>query len=543
MSNKVTSSSSKKKNKYSTPGNDLLEALQYIAATFGVILCTVLVLYLPNGYFGDNSLKKISAYKWVAGFGITILLGFTIALLVNYFESIDKRRFSTDYFSVGFVVMCFVSAIAGGYFTECVLGYEGWYMGILSQISFVLLYFFFSRFSKFYKVTLGGLMVVASIAFLVGILNRLMIDPFDFYCIGSEYELTMAQKNDFLSTMGQVSWYSGFVATVFPVGVGVFWASKDKKIRIWSGTFTMLAFLTLFSQNSDSAYMALLGFLMVFFWFSVCSLERMRRFMDVLLMLVGSTRILNILFLIHPNDELSLDTLSNFAINNNLMWIIFVAVALIWGAFYYCEKNNKTFHAKVWSISRYVVLGLVLSGIAISVIILIMSATGSTPEWLANMTAGIGYLNWNDDWGNHRGMSWTVNLWMLRDMGPLHNILGIGPDNYANFAYFLYEDQLVEMFDAVLANAHNEWMNALINYGIIGFACYLGIYVSAIKNFAKKQADNPILVGIIASIVSYFAHNFFCYETICCTPFLFIIIGIGTYIYKESTKYEQNVSK
>ena len=43
----------------------------------------------------------------------------------------------------------------------------------------------------------------------------------------------------------------------------------------------------------------------------------------------------------------------------------------------------------------------------------------------------------------------------------------------------------------------------------------------------------PVMAGFIACIVSYMSHNFFCYQQICCTPFLFLIIGAGMYLIRR----------
>ena len=33
-------------------------------------------------------------------------------------------------------------------------------------------------------------------------------------------------------------------------------------------------------------------------------------------------------------------------------------------------------------------------------------------------------------------------------------------------------------------------------------------------------------MGLLA-VCSYAAHNFFCYQQVCCTPFLFLILGLS----------------
>ncbi|HIZ79587.1 MAG TPA: hypothetical protein IAA17_07355, partial [Candidatus Lachnoclostridium stercorigallinarum] len=35
-----------------------------------------------------------------------------------------------------------------------------------------------------------------------------------------------------------------------------------------------------------------------------------------------------------------------------------------------------------------------------------------------------------------------------------------------------------------------------------------------------------VIMGLLA-VFSYAAHNFFCYQQVCCTPFLFLILGLS----------------
>jgi hypothetical protein len=37
---------------------------------------------------------------------------------------------------------------------------------------------------------------------------------------------------------------------------------------------------------------------------------------------------------------------------------------------------------------------------------------------------------------------------------------------------------------------------------------------------------------VAAAAVSYMAYNFFCYQEVLCTPFIFILLGIGEYIWR-----------
>ena len=79
----------------------------------------------------------------------------------------------------------------------------------------------------------------------------------------------------------------------------------------------------------------------------------------------------------------------------------------------------------------------------------------------------------------------------------------------------------------MLTNAHNEFLNLLICIGAGGLISFLLLLGAGARRFYRIGKTHPeILMGLLA-ICSYAAHNFFCYQQVCCTPFLFLILGLS----------------
>lgn len=558
MSNKLASNNKKAKKE-----NRALEIaralLEYTVMALGIALCVLVPLYLKDGYHGVGDCKY-ELYKWIMIFGC-IVVAFACVLYfcqggltagrytagnVTGKKINDKktdggltvngscRLCTTDYFVFAFLVFTLISALAGGNFKDCIAGYNGWYMGIVSMFSFAALYFMFAKAGRYYKAVLYALLGTSFVTYIVGILHRMMIDIIGTYYLGTEQELADNYKNQFLSTLGQASWYSSFVCTVFPLGLAIFWCAKKKNLRMISGIFTAVGSMTLVTQNSDSAYMAMLGFFFVLFWFSTTDAGRMERFLETIVLFLASTRVMYLLLLLHPNPSLSLDALSYFMVYSKWMSIALILAVVLWGLSLLAIKK-QTYPAKVMRVVRLVLLIVILAAVLFAIIILALSAKNALPAGLLAITEKIPYMTWSDKWGNGRGQTWAFSIRMYRDMDIWHKLFGVGPDGYAPYAYSLYADRLAEMWgNRTLTNAHNEWMNALINFGLFGCIAYIGIFVSACVNFVRKQKEQPVLVGFMACVVSYMCHNAFCYQTVCCTPFIFILMGIGIYI---STNY------
>lgn len=527
MSNKLIKKSGIEEKK--TNGYDIFAAIiAFTIAVIGIAFCLFVPLYLKDGYHSVGTVKyEIYRYIVLWGFGIVVLI--TLVWLLSPVKIKIPRITDTDGCVLAFLVFSLIAALVGGNFRDCIWGYNGWDMGLLSMLSFGLIYFYYSRFGKGNKAVLAVLCFSAFIAFGLGILHRLLIDPIGVYSLGQVDELADTYKNQFLSTLGQATWYSSFVCTVLPLGIGVFWCARKAWLRIVSGIFTFVGFCTMITQNSDSAYAAFLGFMAVFLWFSLPDVKRMERFAEILVLFALATRFMNLAFTIRPNEILALDKLSGFLIFNQLMWWVLLLTVIFWGVFYWLSRKQK-YSKNTALIVRRILYALLVLAILAAAGHVFLSAKGLLPESITRYTSRIPYLIWGDNWGNGRGRTWSFSFQMYGDMDIFHKLFGVGPDGYAPYAYSLYQERLAEMWgERTLTNAHNEWMNALINYGLFGMLSYAGIFLTSMKNFAKKQENMPVIVGFIACIVSYMSHNFFCYQQICCTPFIFLIMGAGVY--------------
>lgn len=175
---------------------------------------------------------------------------------------------------------------------------------------------------------------------------------------------------------------------------------------------------------------------------------------------------------------------------------------------------------------RIIFLVLLLLGILGVVIYIYLNTTKKLPEHLQSSNH---YLLFDRYWGNLRGSSWMCAVKSFLNGDFVRKIFGCGPDGFFSFAQsFFKEEMLMEWGDSlILTCAHNEWLNALVNLGIVGGVIYIGIFISAICRFSGKAKGYPELTAIVFSVICYMGHNFFCYQQIVCTPIIFILMGVG----------------
>ena len=512
--------------------------IEYLLTATAVIMCLAVAFYAKDGYYQISN-AKFTAYRNIMVLGCAVLFAALVPYASLWLDEHRKLKVSvTDGCVLAYLILSGIAAVSGGFCEDVVWGYTGWNMGFMSQLSFVLLYLFLSRFGKYYRLIVTVLCAAACGVYVIGILHRLSIDPIGFY-----EGLTNTQKAQFLSTLGQASWYGSFLAVTLPIGIGVFLYTGEKAWRILSGVFVVIGFCTLVTQNSDSAYFGLCGALIIFFMICAADREKMCRYMGLLTLLFASGKIMYVLMLIRPNPEFKADFMTGVMWTSGVTWLL-LAVCLpvtVWlyvmGRRTDSPEYPATLMRRICRITPAAAVAVIMGVI----LVIILQTRGALPKIISDRLADISYFNWNDKWGNGRGRIWnfSIKIFMEADIG--HKLFGVGPDCFHSYVAARYsEEQVLYWGSKQLTNAHNEWMTSLMNVGILGTVSYIGIYVTAVRRFYRKHQHNLLLAGIAASCVSYMCYNFFCYQQVLCTPFIFLLMGIGEYILRKA---DQGISR
>ena len=226
-----------------------------------------------------------------------------------------------------------------------------------------------------------------------------------------------------------------------------------------------------------------------------------------------------------------------FFSESNLLWPVILFAAVLYLLILIAEKKGKTVNISSFKLIRTIVYILAVAAVISVVVYIYMNTKGMLPESLSfgkDAIAQESYLYFNEYWGNHRGIAWmssikTIKCTLTDD--PVRFILGCGPDEFHEMVYKYCSEELNTIYGIKqLICSHNEWLCQFVNGGILGGITYLGIFVSAFILGAKNYKKHPELIGIMMCIASYFAHNFFCYQRITCTPFIFVFIAAGSSI-------------
>lgn len=552
MSNrtKLSSKNNKKKGKNKYNEKDLYQQIaDYILVTMTILYVFLMLVIYPlfyhNKYY-DIGDTKYTFFKWVSLIFLLILIIGSIAWLYAYrreknMKSIVGSISVSEWFAITFLIISMSSYFASSFQNIALWGYPGWNMGYVSQLIFVLIFLYVSRNWRNSEVVIIATVISAAIVYSIGILQRFSIDPLGMYInLGPEY------IEKFISTLGQTTWYTSYTMLILPLGIYYFIYKENIKIRALAGIFTSLGFAMVCTTNSDSAYIALILILMVFFWYSFENNRIFVNYWEMVLIGFVTFRLIGIMQTLFPERMIQhiaeTEAITEFIVHSQFMLVLLIIVffitALVW---YFFGRNDKSKTTELINGSvqklkflRYIMLGFAGMVIVFVIILIILTSSGQLPESL-NRLYSVDLFVINDAWGNHRGFNWRMACVAISHASVKDLLIGVGPDCFAGAMNTYCAVEVHEYWQGMqLACAHNEFLNMLVTEGILGVLAYLGVFATMFWRLGKGAINNSKMVPYVAIVLAYVGHNFFCYQQCITTITVFILMGIGENLLRNS---------
>ena len=509
---------------------------QCVVMLYFLVMSVVYPLYAPGGYMHIGEVKYEFFRNVSLAMSALALTAIPVSLLIRGDKGWLVRNYRqmsvTDWFAYGYLVAVMLSYLCSAYKKDALWGVEGWHMGVITQMIFVLIYFLFSRYFHCDLRWLGIWMLSTTVVFLLGICNRYSIYPIAM----------QGQAEGFISTLGNINWFCGYWSVTAPIGIILYWCSDKTYIRILAGIYSVIAMLSGITQGSSSAYLVFIAMLLLLFLLSLNSNRKLYRFLEVCMMFTVSCqlgRAMKYLPGLEYNYKIydSTESMVSFVLldSNSTVWVF----AILIGCYILFRVLDKRglFHIEkhkwLWGILTAAV-ALVVAAAAFfwlfdNGVLGLCDIPPRTPD--EDTSFGIFF---DEDWGNGRGAAWNCGMEAYRSMDILHKAVGIGPDCFADYVYSVPElaDKLIERFGNLrLTNAHSEPITLLVNAGVLGFVCYMGILATAFVRYIRRAEEEPVLYLCAVSILAYTVHNMVSFQQVLNTPFIFIILGIGEKYY------------
>ena len=487
-----------------------MEYLSLLCHLFIIGLSVVLPLYTGGTYWqlGDT---KYFLFRNMAFLCVGIWLAVQIVMqIINIIRRRKVKLSTMDVWMLCYGAATGLSALLSHYGATAWLGYNEWYMGGLTQLLFVGIYFFVSRSydGAKYSLLLGEAAIFIVMA--IGFCHRLGLDPTGLL---AGYGPMNWEYSHMLSTIGNINWFCGYcsVAMVFPLAGCL----KGEKKWEWMPAYvvSVMCLALLMVQGSDTGILVAAACLFVCLILGVNDGKLLKRTIalgtgtcfwlqiyGLLVRLLGDSAV----------DAIPVDGFCRKLAGWNGWWAIGLAGLLlyVWLDRLYRQDRQQTVKRVAVTLPAFVAIAGVAG-------VLVFSFGGS----------------FEGGWGNGRGALWSLTLQGFWQNGFLQKLFGVGPDCFAEYIYSVFlTEKMPELggrwAGTIFANAHNEWLNQLLNLGIVGVGCYLGIFVTGLRRYRKY------LPGLLALIL-YGVVSMTGFQQVLSTPYLFLVLGLSESVRKS----------
>lgn len=492
-----------------------------------LLLFFLISFFMKEGYYEIGQAKYESFFVCSVVYLILVVLLGVWQLLKGKEETKGNRLASLfslsvlDYAILMYGLWMILSFLLSPWKKEAFWGASGWNMGLITGLLIIMLYFAVSRTAKPNQTLFLGSLVIQSLVYVLGILHRFQIDPLGLYGYN---ELTIEQKQQFLSSIGQATWYSSYLCVLLGLELYGFLQIKNKRIQKISGYALSISFASLVTQNSDSAFFALFILLCFLGAWATHSFERVHRFLKLNVILWGSFCGIGVLQRLIPTWMIPLEPLSLFFSQSVFSFLLFclTLVALVTMGSY-----SKEMILKIYRICFKIAMSIIVLVIIGCFILLWLATKGKLEAF--SLPA---YFYFNDRWGSARGIIWRLTWESFCGFPIWQKLIGIGPDAFASQMYGqeVIKAAFRNMWGDSLwvSNAHNEFLNITYTLGLGGLISWLCILAAVIKEgFTEIKGRDSFWLAAALCVLGYAGHNLFCYAQVCATPFLFLILAVA----------------
>ena len=433
---------------------------------------------------------------------------------------------TTDKFAVLYGISVVLSYVFTRYREEALWGTASWRMGMWTQLGAVTAYFMISRMWRWKDWVVAVILPVSVIVFALGYLNKFQLCLVDREIINSA----------FISTVGNINWYCGYLVTVLFGGVYLLWRMGPEfswKKLILMG-YVVIGFASLATQGSSSGIVTFAVVMFVLFGMSVTDGGKMECFWQEMTLFSGACLLTYVLRSCNVfSKALVLEGITDL-LTFSMVSVFLTIVSVVMLCVVHRGNCGKGYPEKVflWSyrilcVAVPVILFLLLAFILVNTIL-----GGRLTAGVTGTADGSNWLIFRADWGSNRGATWAAGARCFWEADLLHKIFGVGPDcMYA----FLSNEGSAGLQNMVndrflgnrLTNAHNEWLTILVDMGVLGLISYAGMMVSAIRNFLRAGKKSALVGACGFCVLAYTVNNMFSFQQVMNISTVFVILGIG----------------
>ncbi|MDE7354197.1 MAG: O-antigen ligase family protein [Acetatifactor sp.] len=504
------------------------EFSRLLCGLYIVVLAVVLPLYTKGTYWqlGDTKyffFRNVTVFclgVWILSVMVEKCRGLWQDRLLRGGLGVSGRRqggrcaklSSMDCCMLLYGACVLLSASLSAYGSVAWTGYREWYMGAFSQLLFVGIYFFVSR---SWKENVWPLYLWDAAFFIVialGLGQKLGRDVMGFLAENAIWDW---EYSHMLSTVGNINWFCGYCSVAIAVPAAGYLGSGNRVETVLLYPVTAAGLLLMCIQGSDAGVvMAGLCLGLGLFWGRKDSRICRRTLALAAGVILGLPAYGHLALRTGQRAAYSLPS-DGFSLGELTWkgWYLAGGICLALCVLSFVLERNACRRGEGSQRARRA-----QKAMAAGAWILLMTGL------LAMALLYLSRQPFGANWGNGRGTLWSLSWRGFLQSGWKGKLIGAGPDCFAEYIYGTFPpEEMLSLIGrwagAIFANAHNEWLNQLVNTGILGVCCYGGIFFCGAVRYRKDMA------GLMA-LALYTVNSLVSFQQVMNAPLLFLILGI-----------------
>ena len=431
----------------------------------------------------------------------------------------------TDWAVVAFVLACATSTVLSPHIQMAFTGEvtvgsytHGRNNGLILMLFYAAVYFFLTRCWRFKEYVFIALAAVSGAVSLLAVLNTFYIDPLNMFDMFQNDKVVF---NDFITTIGNKNMFSSYLCVTVPVTMTMFVYTQ----KVWRKVIYLLASVfgawAVVVCNSDSAVLGMGICAMVMLVAYLRRPQKLKQYLLILTVMLFGVKLLGMFTLFSGWRFKTLDAAAYQIAVSDITFYVVGGLAVLTILVYLLNLKNPD---KVLPLAVPIIAGAVC-GLAV------LAGVGTIVYFTVfNTEADLGglerTLRYSDAWGTHRGFMWNKSIEAFTQYTPLQKLFGTGPETFY-FTFSPYFDELYNRFgDGSTDAAHNEYINYLLNIGIVGLTSYLAFTLGALVRGFKAAKRNPLSLVFASAIVAYMAQAVVNIALPIATPLFIVCISL-----------------
>lgn len=486
--------------------------LSKFVTAYSALVIAGLPLVLTNGFYNVTETKAIF-YFALSCFLIFVSFCFFLCRQIKGKRQSNKGNYNLLDFSIAFyAIFSLVSAVLSQYPADAWIGEKSRYQGAVTILLYCVIYFIVSRNYSKSQAFLFSALIAFVIVSVIGVLNCFDIDVLGFYS-----DLSQSQKKIYISTIGNVNFYSSYICLLLPLVIAGFCQTKKffsqliYTIALVVGTFGMMV------TSSESFVVGFAGAMLIMPFFFFRNIDRIKKFLISTVIIVLSAQAYNLIYNMAETKNVEISLLLSVLLKPLVSGVLIAVCVLM-----YFVLKNRPKKLRTVKITYTTLVLLIFSGV---IVCFVLANTKDIPALNK-------YFRISEDWGTYRGEIWSQCVEAFKGFSLKEKLFGIGPEA----VYHLTNTS--EVFDSrVIDQAHNEYLQHLLTVGIAGLVSYVSIFVTALIMLIRKLKDNALAVGLFAGLASYWIQAIVNIGQPFTTPIMFLYLAyLGGMSYNTQKK-------